>query len=300
MKKILIIGSKGFIGSHAVDYFSSSNKYQCWGADVVTDYVNNNYFLIDGSNSNFNELFEQHKFDVCINCSGAASVPDSLKHPLRDFYLNVTNVAKLLEAIKHYNHTCKFINLSSAAVYGNPVQLPIKEEDVCRPVSPYGQHKLMAEQLCGEYHQYFGLQTCLLRIFSAYGPGLQKQLLWDIFLKTKQGNTVNLFGTGNETRDFIYVEDIVMAMECIITEGAFNASVYNIAGGEEISIKQIADELLHTLHYKGTIIFSGEERKGDPVNWKADITKLASLGFKHDYTLTKGIKKYVQWLKEVQ
>ncbi|HEU4610026.1 MAG TPA: NAD-dependent epimerase/dehydratase family protein, partial [Chitinophagaceae bacterium] len=82
--KILIIGSKGFIGSHVLQYFSAKEGIICWGCDVVVDYVAERYILLDSTNSDFNEILEEHVFDVCINCSGAASVPDSLQHPFRD------------------------------------------------------------------------------------------------------------------------------------------------------------------------------------------------------------------------
>ena len=103
MTSILIIGSKGFIGGHAYHYFSSlSAEYDCVGCDVAVDYNDSRYFQVDGTNCDYTELFEQFKFDVCINCSGAASVPDSIIHPLRDFTLNVFNVVKILDAIKRY------------------------------------------------------------------------------------------------------------------------------------------------------------------------------------------------------
>ena len=116
--KILIIGSKGFIGSHLVRYFDKQNEV--WQCDVVTDYTTPRYMQIDASNSDFNSVFEEHSYDVCVNCSGAASVPDSLKHPYRDFLLNTANVYAILNAIHTNCPACKFINLSSAAVYGNP------------------------------------------------------------------------------------------------------------------------------------------------------------------------------------
>jgi dTDP-glucose 4,6-dehydratase/UDP-glucose 4-epimerase len=123
--KILIIGSKGFIGQH-LKRFLMSKDHEVWGADVVVDYVHpEKYFLIDASNADFHELFKEVNFDVCINCSGAASVPDSLQHPLRDYNLNTANVFKLLDAIRLSQPGCKFINLSSAAVYGNPPALPV-------------------------------------------------------------------------------------------------------------------------------------------------------------------------------
>ena len=169
MNKFLIIGSKGFIGSHLKTYLEKKN-YEVWGADVIIDYVNKErYFLVDASNASFHPIFEKEKFDVCVNCSGAASVPDSLENPLRDFHLNVSNTFKLLDAIKTYSPFCKFINLSSAAVYGNPLSLPIREKDKAIPISPYGFHKLMSEKICEEFYRFFGIQTCSLRIFSAYG-----------------------------------------------------------------------------------------------------------------------------------
>jgi hypothetical protein len=187
--RILIIGSKGFIGSHTIRFLSETMGHECWGCDVIVDYNNSRYFLADSTNGDFNELFTAIEFDVCVNCSGAASVPDSLQHPFRDFSLNTFNVIKILEAIRKHTPTCRFINLSSAAVYGNPLRLPISEKDECRPVSPYGLHKLSAEALCKEYYDYFKIRTCSLRIFSAYGNGLQKQIFWDIAKKAIKAHT---------------------------------------------------------------------------------------------------------------
>jgi UDP-glucose 4-epimerase len=298
MTKILVIGSKGFVGQHVYQHFSQVKKYECSGCDVVVDYVDERYYQIDATSSDFNEIFESTAFDICINCSGAASVPDSLKHPLRDFTLNTFNVAKILEAIRRHAPSCKFINLSSAAVYGNPTTLPIAETHSAFPISPYGIHKRLAEEICQEYFNYFKVQCCSLRIFSAFGPGLKKQLLWDIFQKTHSANTITLFGTGKETRDFIYIADIIQAIEVVIANGSFSATKYNVASGKETSTKEIVEYLLETLHYKGTVSFSGEERKGDPTNWVADITKLKNIGFTPRFSVAEGVKNYVQWLRE--
>ncbi|MBL4663625.1 MAG: SDR family oxidoreductase, partial [Flavobacteriaceae bacterium] len=181
--KILIIGSKGFIGSHCVSFFSK--EHEVWECDVVSDYVTPKYFLIDATNANFNEVMLSESFDICINCAGAASVPDSIKNPLRDFELNVAQVFKQLDAIRQHNPTCKYINFSSAAVYGNPTYLPIDESHPLNPISPYGNHKKMAEEICTEFFENFEIQTCSLRVFSAYGPGLQKQLFWDLYKKSQ-------------------------------------------------------------------------------------------------------------------
>ena len=295
--KILIIGSKGFIGGHAIRYFSSLPQYECWGCDVVVDYNDSRYFVMDSTNSDFNEIFEQITFDVCINCSGAASVPDSLLHPLRDFVLNTYNVVKMLEAIRKYARNCKFVNMSSAAVYGNPKQLPIGEEQLSEPVSPYGMHKWYAEEVCREYKTYFGINSCSLRIFSAYGPGLKKQLLWDIAQKSKSGN-VRLFGTGNETRDFIYVADIIKCVEMIINQETFISSVYNIANGYPVRIRDIAQTLLNSLNYKGEILYTGEGRVGDPIYWQADISYIKALGYEPSFSIQDGVTRFIKWLQE--
>lgn len=294
--RILVVGSEGFIGKHVLQYFSVKGETECWGCDVVTDYNRERYIILDSTNSDFNEVFEERTFDVCINCSGAASVPDSFKHPLRDYTLNTANVAKMLEAIRKHQPGCRFINLSSAAVYGNPVRLPVSETDPCQPLSPYGHHKLMAEKLCEEYHHFFDLKTCSVRIFSAYGPGLKKQLLWDIYQKYLKDDVIELSGTGNESRDFIFIDDIVLGIESIIKGSNFQADVYNLAGGHEVTIKEVVENLLLLLGSNKRYQFSGQIRKGDPVRWIATISKLNEIGFKPASTFKQGIASYADWL----
>jgi dTDP-glucose 4,6-dehydratase/UDP-glucose 4-epimerase len=295
--KVLVIGSKGFIGAHLLSYLLS-NKIQCWGCDVYTDYNEERFFLLDASNADFNEVFSCQQFDVCINCSGAASVQDSLLHPLRDFTLNTLNVIKILDAMRRYSTNCKFVNLSSAAVYGNPQKLPIVENNSIDPVSPYGFHKQYAENICKEYHRFFSLQTCSVRIFSAYGAGLKKQLFWDLFSKTKTDKPIALFGTGKETRDFIYITDIVNALWLVIQQASFKGDVYNVANGEEVTIETAANLFYKILSNKIVFSFNGEVREGDPQNWVADITKIKQLGYKPAVSINEGIENYIEWLKE--
>lgn len=295
--KILIIGSKGFIGSHLIPFFSQREN-QVWQCDVMVDYVTPNYIQLNASNANFQELFENRTFDVCINCSGAASVPDSIVNPERDFFLNTVNVFKILNSIKKYNSDCKFINLSSAAVYGNPVALPIKEEMHSNPISPYGKHKLMAEMLCEEFYRDFGIQTCSLRIFSAYGNGLRKQLLWDINQKMQQSNRLEMFGTGFETRDFIHVYDIAQVLELLIPSDKFKADVINVGNGVEVQIREVVELFVKNKLWQGKLVFSGSNRKGDPINWLADISIIQSLGYKPSITLEEGIKQYIKWVQD--
>lgn len=294
--KILIIGSKGFIGSHCVDYFSQG--HEVWGCDVILDYNTPNYISIDAVDSDFLGIFEQRQYDVCINCSGAASVPFSLDKPFNDFKLNTLNVFKLLEAIRKHAPNCKFITMSSAAIYGNPESLPIKENQAIKPVSPYGYHKVMAENICEEYSRFWNIQTCCLRIFSAYGPRLKKQLFWDLYQKIVNDDTPTLWGTGRESRDFIYISDIVRIIELAISHSKFNGEVVNVANGRQIEIVEVAETVRKVSGTKKTIIFNGAERKGDPINWEADISIIKSWGYKPCVELETGINYYLQWIKE--
>ena len=294
---ILIIGSKGFIGSHCVEYFRKKNTV--WKCDVVTDYVSDNYHLVDATNADYSEIFQQAEFDYCINCSGASSVPDSIKNPHRDFVLNTLNVHKQLDAIRKYNKNCRYINLSSAAVYGNPTSLPVKESQKLNPISPYGAHKKMAEELCKMYYTQFGIECCSLRIFSAYGNGLKKQLFWDLYQKSKKNNEVVLFGTGLESRDFIHITDILTAINSVISIGEFKGDSINIANGIENTIEFVSSLFFEILNSSGIKLkFDGNYRKGDPINWAADIEKLKAIGYHQSIDLKDGLKSYIKWLKE--
>lgn len=296
--RVIIIGSKGFIGQNLFNYFLGKGN-DVWGADVLADISNNKrYFQIINTSSDYNEVFKNITYDLCINCSGAASVPESLTDPSHDFNLNTLNVFRILDTIKKYQPGCRFINLSSAAVYGNPQVLPVKEDLKPNPLSPYGFHKLQAEQICREFYQSFAIPTCSLRIFSVYGPGLKKQLFWDLYKKMKTGIPFSLFGSGNESRDFIYIADLVRAIEIVSEFSDFKADTINIADGKEIYIKDAVSIFLSFFEPGIGFTFSGETRKGDPVNWVADISKLTSFGYKPIFNMTSGLEKYHEWIRE--
>lgn len=293
--KILIIGSEGFIGSHCVDFFSEKG-FDVYQADI-NGFGVKNFYKIEKQNSDFSKPFQEHQFDVCINASGSANVGFSFDKPSKDFELNVINVQKILVAIRDYNIDCKFINFSSAAVYGNPQVLPITEDSVCKPLSPYGFHKLQSELLLTEYHNFFGLNTCSLRVFSAYGPGLKKQLFWDLFQKARKHDTILLFGTGKETRDFIYIDDLIQIIDLVIQNSKFQGATYNVASNIETTIAEASQIFINEFSPEKKIVFSGEEKLGDPNNWIADMKILNDKGFKPQFDLYFGLKKYVEWLK---
>ncbi|MBK8926141.1 MAG: SDR family oxidoreductase [Crocinitomicaceae bacterium] len=300
MKKILITGSNGFIGSHAKRYFTDSN-YAVYSCDTGSQQDQQNYFSININQPDYKKIFAATDFDLIIHCAGTGSVAYSFQHPDDDYLRNTTSCFQLLKAMQQANSKAKFIYLSSAAVYGNPQSLPIAENSQTNPLSPYGKHKLLAEQVCKEYAELYNLKICVVRIFSAYGEGLKKQLLWDIYQKFKENkNKITLFGSGNETRDFVHIDDVMLALSIIAESNQTKFEIYNIASGIETKIKAVAETLLNELNFKGELFFNGATKAGDPTNWKADLSKMNDLGFAPKISLDEGIKRYTSWLKELE
>lgn len=298
--KILIIGSEGFIGKHLVDEMKSADRFDVHTCDILPANRGPSYWQIDPDDVDFESLFQSQAIDACINCSGAASVGESHENPLRDHALNVVNVVRMLDAIRRHRPSCRFLNLSSAAVYGNPAVLPVREDSPAEPISPYGLHKLQAEQLCSGYARFFELSTCSVRIFSAYGPGLRKQLFWDLHRKSQSGSRVELWGTGRESRDFIEVSDLCRALRLVCENSAFRGEVVNVASGQETRIEDAVRLFIDFYDGKHSYAFNGRTKTGDPLNWRADIGQLRSFGFEPEVPIDEGLRRYVEWVKGIE
>jgi UDP-glucose 4-epimerase len=298
--KILILGSEGFIGSHCVSYFLNSGR-SVFGIDLfeqpTRDYT---YSKVSRLSPELDELFAANTFDAVVNAAGSGNVPYSMTHPVIDFEANSLDTIRVLEAIRKHQPMCKYIHISSAAVYGNPSRLPVQEDHATLPLSPYGWHKLIAEQLCKEYSSVYALNLAIIRPFSVYGVGLKKQLFWDLYNKIKNSSShIELHGTGMESRDFIHVHDLVRAIELILENGLLNGETYNIASGEETSIQKVVDIFLKTLDHPIAYQFNGKVRAGDPLQWKADITSIKRLGFAPKRTLPEGLTEVSAWLHQL-
>jgi UDP-glucose 4-epimerase len=295
--RILIIGSEGFIGSNILAFLET--KYEVHSCDFIDIRGRLHYYQINPLNQIYLDIFNSNSYDIVINCAGSANVGASILNPSFDFDANVNVVAKLLSAILLTKRDTRLINISSAAVYGNPPSLPIKVDyaETALPISPYGVHKRMTEFLLREYCISFRIPTCSLRLFSAYGNGQRKLLLWDLFRKFSTGGQVELFGTGNESRDYIHIEDICQQVDLIIQNGEFKGESYNIANGEEVYIKNIAD-IFASYFGNYNIRFNDLERYGDPKNWRADIEIMTEWGYKQSISMEEGIFKYIKWAKE--
>jgi UDP-glucose 4-epimerase len=298
--KVVVIGYNGFIGSHLVSYFKSL------GIDIIC--VGR---CIEDPQSNkvlsFKDFFSIEKkidFDIWINAAGSGNVQLSILNPEVDFTANVELVESLLKLKKRIAPSGMFIQFSSAAVYGNPRILPVKEDSLLNPISPYGYNKLLSENLCKHYAELYGIQSIILRPFSVYGPGLKKQLIWDVhkkFFQSDKKETIEFFGTGNETRDFIFIQDLCQMVELLIKQASdlSNFELFNVSNEEEVKIKTII-ELIASKFEDKPFLFSGISREGDPDNWKGDNSRLKQLGYSRKHSLEQGLDVFTNWFLNSQ
>jgi nucleoside-diphosphate-sugar epimerase len=176
--------------------------------------------------------------------------------------------------------------------------LPIREIDELAPISPYGVHKLISETICEEFNQLFGIPVAIIRPFSVYGKGLKKQLLWDICQQIKTQNSIELFGSGIESRDFIHITDLVRIIDLIILNSNFECEVFNVANGEETTIFSLS-KIFESYFDGKEISFSGKSKTGDPLNWKADISNIINIGYRKEVNLEDGILDYITWFNQI-
>jgi nucleoside-diphosphate-sugar epimerase len=237
-----------------------------------------------------------------FHLAGGASVPDSVQNPYRDFSVSVPGTVRLLTYIAKYQPSARLVFFSSAAVYGNPGVLPIEETAEVAPISPYGIHKASSEFLLQHYARLYHLRTTVLRVFSAFGAGLKKQFFWDLskfaFRAAALGEKcITLHGTGRESRDFLHAHDIAKAALCIAGRaGVPGHEVFNVGSGRETTIAEAASLLLRHLDIDVSVEFNGVQRTGEPLNWRADVTRLSAAGFRPETSLSEGIRTVATWL----
>lgn len=299
--KVLILGVAGFLGRYLAQKFFIQGS-ACIGLDMINqenapcNYLNE-YYQLTLPSPHFQQIVKQHKPDLCIHAVGRASVGHSLLQPAEDFAATVEVTFHLLDTLRLHHPACKTIFLSSAAVYGNPESLPISEHHIPGPISPYGYHKLAAELLCQEYAKIFHLPVAIARIFSAYGPGLGRQVIWDLCYKISSQKILKIQGTGEETRDFIHARDIAAAIHLIAEKDAFQGGIYNIASGGEITIQLLANKILKYWQKNLPIEFDQHNPDGYPMKWQADISKLSNIGFNLNIDIDNGLNNFIQWYK---
>lgn len=250
---------------------------------------------IEVPSADFDRLLHAARPDLVVHCAGPASVPSSVADPAGDFDASVVVTFELLDRLRRLPRPPRVVFLSSAAVYGDPPRLPVAENETLRPVSPYGHHKLACEVLLREFHELYGLPSVALRVFSAYGEGLRRQILWDVCVQALTTGEVRLLGTGAESRDFVHGSDVVAAVAAAVKGARFEAEPYNVGSGIETPIAELAALIVDALGGGANVSFSGVPRHGDPARWRADIARIAGLGFRPSIALRDAVPAYAAW-----
>lgn len=301
MKIVLITGAYGFLGRNIAREYKSKGNYYVIGLGHGKWYRDE--FLKWGIDEWFETTITLEallnvgkKFDVIVHCGGGGSVAFSRVHPYEDFQKTVQSTLSILEFIRLSNPGCKFIYPSSPAAQGSFGDFQIKENMSSSPLSPYGFHKKIAEDICFSYHKTYNITVGIVRFFSVYGNGLRKQLLWDACSKVAESEEVVFFGTGTETRDWIHVDDASRLL-LLFSEGDFGFKIINGANGERITVKQVVTALSTHFDKPVQIKFNGIVKEGDPQHFWADISEALSLNWKPEIKLSDGLKNYVTFFK---
>lgn len=276
----------------------SEAEASCWG---VSDWVSG-----DVNSANLRILQARRTPEVVFHLAGGSTVGAAIANPREDFLRTVASTVELLEWMLLDQPTVRLIAVSSAAVYGSGANGPIAEDNSAVPYSPYGHHKLMMESLCRSHAETYGLDFRVARLFSVYGPGLKKQLLWDMCTRLAAGESqLVLEGTGHELRDWTHVNDVVAALERIAVDvdPALRSQAINIGTGIGTAVKAIAQILVDSWHersrhtQKPALFFSGQSRRGDPFSLVADTARLARMGFSCSEPLSAGVASFVDWFR---
>jgi UDP-glucose 4-epimerase len=236
--------------------------------------------------------------ELLVHAAGGSSVSRSIEDPHADFLRTVGTAAAVLDFVRTHAPRAVVVYPSSAAVYGSVGAGKISEESVLSPVSPYGVHKQLVEQLFALYQRQFGTRCRLIRFFSLYGPGLRKQVIWDLAQKlASRPVELSLAGTGEETRDFLHVEDAACLITLVgerVDEAPF---VINGGTGQSVTVRQVVEQFIATAKLRTKIRFTGLVRPGDPVHYEADTAKASTLGYRPMKTWPDGLREYLEWTR---
>jgi UDP-glucose 4-epimerase len=295
---VLVTGASGFVGSH-VCRAALARSWRVVGLRRNTTSVPTesaiNWITGPVCADTFARLAQVP--DVIIHCAGGAVVARSFVSPIGDFNDTVSTTAELLNYLKQHAPQTRLVYVSSAAVYGAAVER--ENSTICEgcppnPVSPYGIHKLSSEQLIAQYSKLFGLQSIRVRLFSIYGPGLRKQLLWDACGKLLCKQSI-FAGTGEEVRDWLHVDDAAQLIASLWKHANITSPVINAGSGHGSRVREVIERLAVNLKCLSGVIFDGSVRPGDPRRYVADISLANRLGWAPRVPMAEGLDAYTRW-----
>jgi UDP-glucose 4-epimerase len=221
-------------------------------------------------------LIQVEQPDCILHAAGAASVTASWGSPVEDFVDSVVSWHALLEATRRSGIKPKLFFPSSAAVFGNPARLPIPEGAERKPISPYGFHKLVCEELAAEYAELWDLPIVVCRLFSVFGPRQRRLLVWELFEQIFSDSlAIRLQGTGLEERDYLGISDIAEAVDLLAkTQSSTLLETYNFGSGASLRVIDLVAILQRLTGVQKPVVPGPSGRHGDPLHWRADNGRL--------------------------
>jgi len=304
----LVAGGAGFIGSHIVDFLLEADKevtvldnlYSGKRENVERYKENENFRFVKGEVRNF-ELVKRLVSDVdaVFNLAAVVSVPRSVENPLLVNDVNVGGALNLLKASCD-SGVKRFVQSSSASVYGDAEVLPLHEDSPTKPISPYAVAELAAENYANAFCRVYGLETVCLRYFNVFGPrqtySAYSGVITIFVNQLLRNQSPTVLGDGEQTRDFVYVEDVVWANVLALTKKDAVGEVFNISSGRETSLNRLI-QLLQKIMGKTNLnpVFS-EPRTGDIQHSCASIEKAERMmGYEPKTSLEEGLTKLCEW-----
>ena len=309
LNKILITGGAGFIGSHLARAMVKGKNEVVIFDNLSTGRKENledclaKITLIEADIRDFEKLKEAgNEVTQMYHLAAISSVPLSVDEPKTTADVNVNGTWHVLEACR-LNRVKRLVFVSSASVYGAATKVPFKESMSLRASSPYAASKLIGEQLCDLYWRLYGLETVCLRLFSVYGPrqnpySQYANVIPAFATRLLKGETPTVYGNGKQTRDFIFVEDVVKAFQAAGRGRNVVGEVINFGSGRQISVIQLLKLIQQSLATNISPKFS-PKKAGDDPRTCADTTKAKRLlGIKRVTPFQKGLEKTLKWFKE--
>lgn len=299
--KVLITGGYGFIGSAVAERFHKEghriyilDNLSSGRADHLS--IPHTFYRMNVEDPQCDTLFESVGFDIVVHLAAQISVAASLAHPEIDTRSNVLGLVNMLNSAAKHN-VRKFIFASSAAVYGDSEQIPLREDAPCSPTSVYGINKLLGETYCRKWSELYKLDTLVLRFSNVYGPrqgnGGEGGVVSIFLNRVKDGKTLDVFGDGLQTRDFIYVHDVADA----IYRGAVGdaTGVYNLSTGTQTSVNELIETIGLFAPLPQTRYLPA--RVGDIAHSCLDNAKIKrDLDWVPLYSIGEGLAKTYEWL----
>lgn len=287
MKKILVTGANGFIGSALV------NKLHLLGYKVYEFNSDNG----DVADFLFEEKYGQENIDHVFHLASKTFVPDSWEKPLDFYRTSVLGTGSILEFCRAQNVSLTYV---SAYLYGQPEKLPISEDDKVKSNNPYAHSKYLSEELCKFYSEYYDVKVNIVRPFNIYGKNQKKEFLIPYIIDQVLNDDVIKVKDLKPKRDYIYLDDLIKGLIKTLTLDK-NFSIYNFGSGVELSVQEIIDKIQKEAGTNKKIQSENQERKNEIMNVVADISLAeVELNWTPKYTFENGIKEILKDIKHVK